>query len=88
MPAVSLTYKIDLGDLGQRDVKVHAQVITGLTGKLMLDVERVMINVHGVETDIAPFISVSRMLAICEALKHQYWAEMLRGREAVGETAL
>ena len=76
MPQVTLNYSLDLGALGQRQVRVEAHVLTALSGKLMLDLDRVLINAHGRDVDLLPFIGERTRDAMCESLRHEYWAQM------------
>ena len=76
MPTVTLTYKLDVGSCGMRDVKVNASVLTDITGKLYLELVSVIADVHGHQADLLPFVGMRYQEAMCEALKHQYWSEM------------
>ena len=76
MARVTLSYSIDLGACGTRDVRVNADVLTDFTGKLYLDIAEVLVDIRGLEVDLLPFISERTLAGMREALRHQYWSEM------------
>lgn len=76
MASVSLSYLLDLGACGAREVRVNAEVLTDLTGKLYLDIAEVLVNIHGRDCDLLPFIGERDRSAMREGLRHVYWSEM------------
>lgn len=81
-------YKVDAGDFGMRNARLEGIVCKGITGLNVVEVDAVIVNIHGVQVDLRAFVEGARALdAMKEALKNQWWTDSLYRREAVGERA-
>lgn len=80
-------YKVDAGDFGIRMARLEGIVAKGLTGAKVVEVDAVIVNIHGASVDLRAFVQDRALDAMIEAIKNQWWSNTMHRREAVGERA-
>lgn len=80
-------YKMDMGELGHRLVRLEAVTIKSFTGAHLIEIEAVLVNAHGVMVDVREFVQPRALDAMIERVRNQFWTDAMHRREAVGERA-